>query len=390
MRILAAGGGSGGHVTPVVAVLHEIRQARPDVEVRFWCDKGFEAQSKTIMTEYDPGIRVDTIISGKLRRYNKLPLLEQLMRVRTIVWPNIRDGFKVTAGIVQSFFKLIAWRPDVVFAKGGFVCLPVGIAARLLRIPLIIHDSDAHPGLTNRLLSRWATQILTGAPLEYYKYPASKTHYVGIPINVDLADPTMSAEERKKQLDINPNKPLVFCTGGGLGAARINEAVIANLETLLPHTSVVIVTGQKNYQETVDKTPKDTLQRDDLKIYPFLSGLAEHFAAADVVITRAGMTTMYELAALGRPTIVIPNAHLTGGHQIKNASVYSDAGAAIVLDEDELVENPAILAENVIRLVSHPELKQQLSDSILKLAKPDAAKETAKIILQAVSDEKKG
>ncbi|HZJ34543.1 MAG TPA: glycosyltransferase, partial [Candidatus Angelobacter sp.] len=151
MKILAVGGGSGGHVTPVVAVLRELRRAHPKAEIQFWCDNKFAVQAREIMSNFDAKIPVYTIIAGKLRRYHHLSAMRQLLWP-SLVLSNIRDSFLVVVGFLQSVVKLITWRPDVVFTKGGYVCLPVGIAARILRIPLVIHDSDAHPGLTNRIL----------------------------------------------------------------------------------------------------------------------------------------------------------------------------------------------------------------------------------------------
>ena len=170
-KILAVGGGSGGHVTPVVAVFREL-QKTGDHELRFWCDKKFGASARGIFAKFDESIPVDLVIAGKLRRYHGKSISFHLHP--SILFPNLRDGFKVMVGFFQSLFKLMKWRPDVIFIKGGYVCLPVGYAARLLRIPLVLHDSDAHPGLTNRLLSPFAKAIGTGAPLEYYNYPPEK------------------------------------------------------------------------------------------------------------------------------------------------------------------------------------------------------------------------
>src|SRR5664279_4351599 len=216
MKILAVGGGSGGHVTPVAAVLRELKQRDQTVNIRFWCDRKFSKQARGLIGNLDPTIPVSTIISGKLRRYHNIPVWRQLLRPVSIVLPNLRDGLLVGVGFVQSLVKLIIWRPDVVFTKGGYVCMPVGIAARVLRIPLVIHDSDAYPGLTNRVLARFAQAIATGAPLKHYPYPASKTRYVGIPIASDFI-PLSSAQqaEVKKELGFDPDKPLVVVTGGG-------------------------------------------------------------------------------------------------------------------------------------------------------------------------------
>ena len=219
-KILAVGGGSGGHVTPVVAVFRELEKSGKH-ELRFWCDKKFGVSARGIFGKFDENIPVELIIAGKLRRYHGKSMSFHLHP--SILFPNLRDGFKVLIGFFQSLFKLLAWRPDVIFIKGGYVCLPVGYAARLLKIPLVLHDSDAHPGLTNRLLSPFARAIGTGAPLKYYNYPPEKATYVGIPVAPEFR-PYSESERRelKEKLGFDGDKPLVVITGGGLGAARGN------------------------------------------------------------------------------------------------------------------------------------------------------------------------
>src|SRR5690606_13554725 len=199
LRVLAVGGGSGGHVTPVVAVIRELKKKQPDAEVRFWCDRNYAPQARSIMGHFDETTPVGTIPAGKARRYHTLPLWRQLLQPFSIVLPNLRDLLLVGIGFIESFLRLIFWRPDVVFTKGGFVCLPVGMAARLLKIPLVIHDSDAHPGLTSRLLARGATAIATGAPLHHYPYPKDKSQYVGIPIAADFRPFLPDERQRLKE-----------------------------------------------------------------------------------------------------------------------------------------------------------------------------------------------
>ena len=216
MRILTVGGGSGGHVTPVVAVIHEIKKSYPNAEIRFWCDYKFYVQASEILANFDKMIPVQKIVAGKLRRYHHLSFARQLFWP-SLMYANFKDSFLVVAGFFQSIFKLIAWRPDVVFAKGGYVCLPVGIATKLLGIPLVIHDSDAHPGLTNRILSRWADKIATGAPLKYYSYPKNKTEYVGIPVAEYFKKFSKNEmQNAKKEWGIDEKLPLVVITGGGI------------------------------------------------------------------------------------------------------------------------------------------------------------------------------
>lgn len=303
-----------------------------------------------------------------------------------LLWPslmirNLLDSFKVVGGLVQSFFKLIVWRPDVVFTKGGYVCLPVGLAAHILKIPLVIHDSDAHPGLTNRVLARYATTIATGSPLEYYAYDPRKSHYVGIPINKAFTPPTAAAQKKaKKAWGVPTDKPLVVVTGGGLGARRLNETVLAEIPALTRIASVILVAGVEPYQEIRKVHPSNTQL---FQVYPFTTKMPELLSAADIVVTRAGATTLLELAALAKPTILVPNAALTGGHQLKNAAVYGDARAAVVLNEDEMVENTTLLVNAVKEYLDNPNTMHAVAKRFSKFAKPDAAEHMAKLILSA-------
>ncbi len=321
------------------------------------------------------------IYSGKLRRYHGLGKFHMLRP--SILFPNIIDLVKVSGGFIQSVFKLIKLRPDVVFMKGGYVCLPVGYAARLLRIPMVIHDSDAHPGLTNRLLAPFAVKIGTGAPLKYYNYPKDKAVYVGIPIAEDFK--VYSKEQQKvfkHELGFDRDRPLVVVTGGGLGATRINEAVVRDRTQLLQCTSVFLISGQGSYDDIASKTRP----MKGWRLEPFISeNMAMVLAAADIVVARAGATTLLELAALNKPTIIIPNGMLTAGHQLKNAKVYQDNFAAIIMKEDELASQGA-LARKIKDLLSAPKILSELGKNFGKFARPDAAKEMAELVLSAAKE----
>jgi UDP-N-acetylglucosamine--N-acetylmuramyl-(pentapeptide) pyrophosphoryl-undecaprenol N-acetylglucosamine transferase len=334
------------------------------------------------MHHFDKDMPVQVILSGKLRRYNNLPMWRQLLRPVSIVLPNIRDSLLVLCGLVQSVIKLLVWRPDVIFTKGGFVCLPVGIAARLLKIPLVIHDSDAHPGLTNRVLAKWADRIATGAPLKYYSYPKAISRYVGIPISTEFTPFDEKArEEAKVELGFDPTRPLVLITGGGLGARRLNDAVAKRLDDMLDITSVLLISGNDQYDELRAIT-SETDRR--FQLHAFVSsGMARLLGAADIVVTRAGATTILELAALAKPTILVPNGYLTGGHQLKNAAAYAENGAVEVIDEHELDANPQLLVDTLTSLLANPARLKQMSKAFHEFARPEAASEMADMIYEA-------
>jgi UDP-N-acetylglucosamine--N-acetylmuramyl-(pentapeptide) pyrophosphoryl-undecaprenol N-acetylglucosamine transferase len=382
-KILMVGGGSGGHVTPIVAVIRELRKQQPHAEIRVWCDRGFYRQARSIIGHFDTSIPVQRITAGKLRRYHHFTLLQHFT-VPWVFWPNVRDVFLVIVGTIQSLVRLIIWRPDVVFTKGGFVCLPVGWAAWLLRIPVVIHDSDAHPGLTNRLLAPSARRIATGAPIEYYPYPEQKTQYIGIPISEGFR-PFTETERRamKQELGFDPRRALVVITGGGLGAKRLNDNVALHLGALLERTNVLLISGTAQYDELRSLTPQNDAR---FQLRDFVSkGMAEMLGAADVVVARAGATSILELAALAKPAILVPNAKLTGGHQTKNAQVYAVKKAVILIDEDRFDDlHDTSLVDAIERVLGDATLRESLGRAIHTFARPHAAKNMADMILASM------
>lgn len=383
MKIVAAGGGSGGHVTPVLAVLRILSEHDPRLEVCFVTDKKFAPQAKSIMQHSGLDIDVRQIHSGKLRRYHRVSVWRQLADIPTVL-RNTRDMLVTFVGFVQSLWLLLRFKPDVVFTKGGFVCLPLGLAARALRIPLVIHDSDAHPGLTNRILSRWATTIATGSPIEHYPYPKHRTYYVGIPVDPAF-HPVSDAERQslKAKLGFHDiRKPLIVVTGGGLGARTINRAVVSIAPQLVEQASIYHITGTATFEEVMAHAPELI----DYQIVPFVStGMAPVLAAADIVVSRVGATTMQELAALAKPVVMVPNPYLTAGHQLKNARVYEEAQAAVTIDEEELEKSPLALRRALEELLSDAAKRKALGKALHAFARPDAALDMATLIVSAVS-----
>lgn len=328
-------------------------------------------------------VRIQTLSAGKFRRYQHLSKLQHLT-IPTVIFPNIFDTFRVLFGVMQSVARLIIWRPDVVFANGGYVCLPVGIAAKILGIPLVIHDADAVPGLTNRILAPIARRVMTGLPLSHYDYPSSKAKYVGIAI--DPAYRIVSEEQRrklKKGLGFETMRPLVVFAGGGLGSKQINDAVAIHLDELMKFTNVVLVSGATQYDELRSLTPIDD-KRFQLK--DFVPGLREVFSAADVVVSRAGATTLLELSALATPTIVVPSKRLKW--QVEHANHFVAKKAVLLLDEDKFDEpRDTSLVDTVRHVVNDTKLRRTLGNNLHDMARPHAARDMARVIERVAHSE---
>ena len=364
----------------MVAVIDQLAKLHPNIDISFWCDRGYARQSKDLMQHAVVPVRVSTVFAGKFRRYHGVSIWEQLRDFETI-FRNIADILLVMLGFLQSTVKLAVLRPKVVFLKGGFVCLPVGYAARMLRIPIVIHDSDTHPGLTNRLLAPLATAVATGAPLEYYSYPKEKSTFVGIPIREGFHKSNAQLKRKlRREYDLPQEKPVVVVTGGGLGAKSINDAVLDILPSLSKSASVIHVTGTGQYQDIVERVQGQSgyipiaFVSDE---YPLL------ISGADVVLSRAGASALAELAAVGAVAILIPNKQLVGGHQVTNAKVYTDEAAAVYFDEETLKTQPQRLLTQIETLLKDPAEQQKLSKKLHSFAKPNAARQLAKMIITA-------
>jgi UDP-N-acetylglucosamine--N-acetylmuramyl-(pentapeptide) pyrophosphoryl-undecaprenol N-acetylglucosamine transferase len=376
MKILAVGGGSGGHVTPVAAVIEQISKKNPDVTVEFVCDRAFESQARGLMEHVSVPVNVSVIAAGKFRRYSHLTLWQHIFNWH-VVGRNFLDLFKIIIGFFQSVWIILRFWPDVVFAKGGYVCMPLGIAAWLFRRPLVIHDSDTRAGLTNRVLARFATKIATGAPLENYSYNSTKSTYVGVPIS-DLFKPVSRTLQAtyKAELGIDPKNKLVVATGGGLGAISINDAMIAAAPEL-EKAGVVIynITGKKNFESAKKKAKGAS----NYMPVPFVfKDMHKVLAAADIVVTRASATFLQELAGLKKTVIAVPARQLSD--QLKNATVFEAAGGVIALSDNEIMV-PGLITSTIQDLLKNESKRDVLASKLHEFARPNAASDTAEMIL---------
>ncbi len=343
-------------------------------------DAAFLEQAKGIMARAAVPVDVEVIPAGKLRRYHGVPMYKQLLDFETM-GKNTVDIFKIVAGLSASLRLVKKFQPDVVFAKGGFVSLPVGYAAKLCRVPLVIHDSDTKPGLTNRFLARFARRIATGSPLENYPYNKTVSHYTGVPVGAEFhAYDSVERQAFRARFGVTPDETFVVVTGGGLGAQSINRAIARDVRDLTDEKiRVYHICGKNNYNELAHMNADNPRY----SLVPFVyEGMAELLASADVVVARGSATFLQELAALGKAVILIPAKHLAD--QVKNAHMYASAQAAVVLGDD-LVAEPHALTTRIRELVTDTPRRKQLVEQLRAFAKPNAARDTAKLIMDVAA-----
>ncbi|MED1471232.1 undecaprenyldiphospho-muramoylpentapeptide beta-N-acetylglucosaminyltransferase [Bacillus salipaludis] len=306
--IVFTGGGSAGHVTPNIAIIKEIGN---DWNIQYIGSKnGIE---KELISKIN--IPYHGISSGKLRRY--------------IDVENVKDVFRVLKGCLDARKALKKIKPNLVFSKGGFVSVPVIIAARSLKIPIFIHESDITPGLANKISQRFATKIFTSFEKTKKYFPAQKTSAIGSPIRREIFKG--SEEKGRKFLGFHNNRPILTIMGGSLGAKKINEAVRGALKKLAAEYQIVHLCGKNNMDSSYSTVP-------GYKQFEYIHDeLPDILAATDLVITRGGSNSIFEFLALKIPMLIIPlGLEQSRGDQILNAKAFEEEGYSITLQEENL------------------------------------------------------
>jgi UDP-N-acetylglucosamine--N-acetylmuramyl-(pentapeptide) pyrophosphoryl-undecaprenol N-acetylglucosamine transferase len=384
MTIVVTGGGSGGHITPLLAVAHELKKQHKDVKIIYVGQKGDNLADIPAQSEYIDDVYL--VRAGKLRRYHGEGL-KQLLDLPTMA-KNIRDAVWVLVGLWQSFRLLKRLRPDVIFIKGGFVGVPVGLSAAVLRLPYVTHDSDALPGLANRIVAPWAKMHTVALPKEVYSYPADKTITVGVPL-AHHYKPFNSAEvlDARKQIGVPAKGRVLLVTGGGLGAHRLNMAFATCAPALLeryPDLTVLQIAGRANEAELRQLYQKELPAADQHRVVVkgYITNLHLYSGAADLVLTRAGATSIAEFAAQAKACIVVPNPQLTGGHQLKNAKVLEDHHAIKIVSEEKIHQDSHALMPAMVDLLDNPKRAAELGQRLSEFAQPDSARKLAMVLLE--------
>ena len=371
MKIVLTGGGTGGHFYPIIAVAQEINNI-------ISTDKLAGVEMFYISTEaYNEGVLFDNNIvfkkvpAGKRRRYFSIL--------------NVIDIFKTIWGILVAISVLFKIYPDVVFAKGGFASFPTLLAARILRIPVIIHESDTVPGRVNKWAGKFAIRIATGFPetLEGYRKYADKVAYTGNPVRKELQHPV--PEGAHEFLKLDKNIPVILVLGGSQGAEVINDNLMDALPGLVERFQIIHQTGESKL-EAVKEMSRATLlnnkKKDRYKMFPYLNTLALRMAAgaSDIVISRAGAGAISEISSCGVPSIIIPITDSNGDHQRKNAFSYARTGSCSVIEERNLTNH--VIVSEVQRLIDNKEARAKMAEAARAFSKTDAGSKIAKEIIR--------
>ena len=360
MKILLTGGGTGGHLYPLIAIAEELHTIADEekllnLNLYYMSDAPMdrEALEKNFIT-FIP------ITAGKLRVYPSLK--------------NFTDMIKTFFGIFDAIGKMYKLYPDVVISKGGYASFPVLVAAKLFRIPVIIHESDTVPGRVNKWSGKFAKRIALSFPEAAEFFPKEKVSYTGQPIRKEIIHP--GKEGGPEFFNFNSDIPVLGITGGSQGAQVINNAILEVLPDLVSRYQVIHQVGEKNFAEIKTQAAivlKGSPHQGRYKLYGFMNNLeTKMFAsAADIIVSRSG-SSLFEYAAWGKPTILIPYALAHGDHQKKNAYHYARAGACIVIEEANL--NSSVLVNEIDQLLGNKQIYDILAQKAKEFFKPDAAR----------------
>ena len=370
-KILFTGGGTAGHIYPIIAIARELRRLDFNAELYYI---GPKDEFVDLLLSHE-GVEARTILTGKIRRYVDF----------TSILQNITDVlFKIPLGFLQAFFWVYFLNPDLTFSKGGHGSLAAVFWSWFIRTPVFLHESDITPGMANRLTNRFALEVFISFSVPQTEYfPVEKMISVGNPIRKEMVagDPNHAKDIFHLK---GGKKGTLLVLGGSQGAQRINDLILQILPRLLADFELIHQTGENNFRE-VSIEAKATISSEVAPYYhpmPFLkeTELKHAYAAADLVISRAGSGAIFEIAACKKASILVPLPESAQDHQAKNAYAYAASGAAIVMEEVNLT--PAFFLERLNFLFSRPEDLDRMRQATALFARPNSARIIASYIAE--------
>lgn len=376
MKIVFTGGGTGGHFYPIIAVAQKVNQIIDKenilgAKLYYFSDDPYD---KEMLLE--TGLLYEEVRAGKMRTYFSLK--------------NFTDIFRMFFGVINAIYKMFSIYPDVVFGKGGYASFPAIFAARILGIPVVIHESDSAPGRVNKWAGHFAKRIAVSFKEAADYFPKEKVAWTGHPIRTEI-EYSAPRSEALQYFKLESNLPVIFILGGSQGAELINNTVLSALPRLVKNFQIIHQTGVKNFKNVFGQAQvvlADSTEKSRYLSFPFLNPLAMKMAAgvATVVISRAG-STIFEIASWGIPSIIIPITHTNGDHQRKNAFSYAHEGGCNVIEEMNMTAN--ILSSEIERIAEDKDIWNKMARDAKAYNKPDAAMKIAReLVDMALAHEK--
>ena len=343
---IISGGGTGGHIFPAIAIADAIKAKQPQAQIVFVGAYGKMEMEKVPQAGYPiHGIWISGI-------------------KRTQLWRNLFFPLKLGVSLIQAFFLWMRYRPSILVGTGGFASGPMLFVGRLMGSKTLIQEQNSYPGITNKLLAKKANAVAVAyAEMERY-FPAHKIHFTGNPVRENLLKKLSSKTEALKHFELAPKKKTVVIIGGSLGAQKINELIAAQLPLFETQGVQLLWQCGRLYYERYR-----SMNTANVKVYPFIAEMHLVYAAADIIISRAGASSISELCLVGKPTLFIPSPNVAENHQYHNANALVKQDAAILMQENELEKT---FETAFTQLLKNEKRQVELGENMRKLAKPQA------------------
>lgn len=368
-RVIISGGGTGGHIYPAIAIAHALQSLHPDTEILFVGAEGRMEMQKVPEAGYKI---VGLWISGIQRK---------------LTTDNLAFPFKVISSLRKSAKIIAEFRPDAVVGVGGFASGPLVYAANWKKIPSLLQEQNSYAGLTNKILAGKVNRICVAHERMEQFFPKEKIVFTGNPVRKDIVTLAAQGLETKREeafafFELDPAKKTILVVGGSLGARTLNDSMLAGISQLVAAGAQLIWQCGKFYHREMSDKLEAVADKPGIKLHEFLSRMDLAYAAADVVISRAGALAISELALVRKPTVFVPSPNVAEDHQRKNAESLVRQDAALMVTD---AEAPAKLVDVALGMLNNEKQQQALSENMKKIARPDAAEHIAKEVISLIN-----